>query len=92
VAAAAALLNIDLKWAANSAVAEAITSTIPVLIEAVESSGDRETRQSAAKALGLIGREAKAAIPALTRALEDKDRRIQDEAAKALAKIEDRPA
>jgi HEAT repeat protein len=92
VAAAAALLNIDLKWAAHSAVAEAITCTIPVLIEAVESSGDRVARQSAAKALGLIGRDAKAAIPALTRALEDKDRRIQDEAAKALAKIEDRPA
>jgi HEAT repeat protein len=87
-----ALLNIDLNWASDSAVAEAIAGAIPVLIDVVESSGDRETRQSAAKALGLIGREAKAAIPALTRALEDKDRRIQDEAAKALAKIDDHPA
>jgi HEAT repeat protein len=90
--AAVALLNIDLNWASDSAVAEAIAGAIPVLIDVVESSGDRETRQSAAKALGLIGREAKAAIPALTRALEDKDRRIQDEAAKALAKIDDHPA
>jgi HEAT repeat protein len=67
------------------------TSAVPVLIDALES-GNRVTRQNAARALGRIGTGATAAIPALTQALEDNHRWVQDEAAKALAKINDRAA
>lgn len=91
VAAAVALLNINLNWASDPAVAEALTGAVPVLIDALESV-DEVTRQDAAKALGLIGKRAKAAIPALTRALEDSHRWVQDEAARALAMIDDHAA
>jgi HEAT repeat protein len=91
VAASLALLGIDPDWECDAGVAEVIAHAIPLLIHAVESSGDRVTQRGAVKALGLIGKRAKAAIPALTRALQDGDRWLQDEAARALAKIDDHP-
>jgi HEAT repeat protein len=45
-------------------------------------------RRDAARALGSIGPDATSAIPALTRALQDKDMRVRSAAAKALKEIE----
>lgn len=63
-------------------------ATVPALIDVLESR-DRVARQNAANALGRIGVGAKAAISALTRALEDDHPWVQNEAVKALAKIDD---
>ncbi len=63
-------------------------AAVPMLIDAL-TVGDRVTRQNAARALGQIGAEAKTAIPALTRALEDNHSLVQYEAARALQKIND---
>lgn len=67
------------------------TAGVPVLIDTL-GSGDRIARENSAKALGQIGAGAKAAIPALTNALQDSHPWVQAEAAKALAKIQEHAA
>jgi len=59
---------------------------VPALIDVLES-GNRISKEKAARALGQIGPEAQAATPALTKALADSHPWVQAEAAKALAKI-----
>jgi HEAT repeat protein len=59
---------------------------IPILIDMLET-GDRVARENTAKALGRIGADARSAIPALNRVLEDDHPWVQREAAEALAKI-----
>ena len=50
--------------------------------------GDRVAKEHAAIALGRIGPAAEAAIPALTKALEDDNRWVRDQARKALERID----
>ena len=49
---------------------------------------DAVYRASFAQALGAIGPEAKAAVPALREGLKDKDERVRTAAAEALKKIQ----
>jgi len=49
--------------------------------------GNVQERRAAGRALGNIGREAKSAVPALIKALEDKDREVRDWATRALGCI-----
>jgi HEAT repeat protein len=67
------------------------TAAVPVLIDTL-GSRDRIARENAARALGQIGVGAKAAIPALTSALQDSHPWVQAEATKALAKIDQHAA
>jgi HEAT repeat protein len=67
------------------------SAAVPVLIDTLES-GNRVARENAAIVLGQIGAGAQAAIPALTGALQNDHPWVQDKAAKALAKINDRAA
>lgn len=60
---------------------------IPILIEALNSE-DWIVRERATIALGKFGPGARSAISALNKALQDRNRRVQDEAAKALKKID----
>jgi HEAT repeat protein len=48
---------------------------------------DARTRANAAQELGMIGRKAHAAVPALTRALSDSDEQVRLRAAEALVRI-----
>jgi HEAT repeat protein len=61
-------------------------AAVPALIEVLDSE-DYVARVNAASALGRIGAEANAAIPALTRATHDRTNLVCDEALKALTKI-----
>ena len=60
---------------------------IPLLIQALKETEAR-VRQGAAKALGSFGPEARAAIPALTEALDDAANEVQSEAGEALKMIQ----
>ena len=60
--------------------------TVPTLIDVLRN-GNRPARENSAFALGLIGKDAKEAIPALTEALEDENQQVQTEAANALQRI-----
>ncbi|MBW3597300.1 MAG: HEAT repeat domain-containing protein [Planctomycetes bacterium] len=60
---------------------------VPILIESLQS--DREViRVEAASTLGELGAYAKAALPALKQALNDKSQRVQEAAKKAIARME----
>ena len=61
-------------------------ASVPALI-ATLTSGNRVARENAARALGCIGPDARAAIPALTKALQDPHPWVQEQASKALEKI-----
>jgi HEAT repeat protein len=61
-------------------------AAVPALIEVLDSD-DYVACVNAAGALGRIGAEAGAAIPALTKATHDKNSQVCDEARKALARI-----
>jgi outer membrane protein assembly factor BamB len=75
----------------GSAVADALSAVgepaVPALIEVVEN-GQGTARLRAMIALGGIGPTAKAASPALRKALQDKTPRIRDVAAQALEAVE----
>jgi HEAT repeat protein len=58
---------------------------VPVLIDALKF-GDRATQKNAARSLGRIGAGAKAAIPALNRALENDNPSVRYATALALKK------
>jgi HEAT repeat protein len=78
-AAALALLKIDPRtqpW------------VIPVLIESLQDGLYLEARQMAARTLGEIGPDARAAVPELRRAVHDFDEALQPVAVEALRKIE----
>ena len=62
-------------------------AAVPILIDAL-GSDDHVARGNAAIALGQIGVQAQAAIPALTGALQDNNSWVQNEAARALARIQ----
>ena len=64
-----------------------IPSEVNSLIEKLKDP-DEEVRQNAAKALGEIGPEAKAAIPALREALKDDYKAVRKAAEDALKEIE----
>ena len=61
---------------------------MPTLTEELKNADTREKRAIAARALGLVGPEAKPAAPQLYALLKDKDRRVQEAAAEALERIE----
>lgn len=67
------------------------SAAVPALLGALRSP-EREDRRRAAHALGLIGPEAKVAVPALRAALADGDGRAQVWAAWALWKVDGREA
>lgn len=77
--------------AAGQAALEALVAlgpgAVPTLTQTL-AAGDRIAREQAARALGRIGPAASAAIPALTRALQDPHPWVQKEAAAALAQVE----
>jgi HEAT repeat protein len=61
---------------------------VPILVKAMQS--DREMlRIEAAGTLGELGEAAKAGLPALKQALNDKSPRVQEAATKAIARIEE---
>ena len=59
---------------------------VPALIQALKDE-DWRVRYDAAKTLGQIGPEAKAAVPALAQALKDGDWHVRQSAAEALEKV-----
>jgi HEAT repeat protein len=59
---------------------------VAALVEAMKDSDD--VRQRAIRALGRIGPRAKAAVPALSQALKDKNAQVRKVAADALRKID----
>jgi HEAT repeat protein len=61
---------------------------IPALIEALKNKDAVDIRISAAIGLGYFGELAKDAIPALQAALRDRDTRVRDAAAHAIARID----
>jgi HEAT repeat protein len=63
-------------------------NAVPTLLVAFEGTKDAVYRESFAQALGAIGPDARAAVPALTGALKDKDERVRTAAAEALKKIQ----
>jgi HEAT repeat protein len=63
-------------------------NAVPTLLGAFEGTKDAVYRESFAQALGQIGPDAKAAIPALRDGQKDKDERVRAAAAEALKKIE----
>ena len=66
---------------------EAPDIVIPELVKALNSNRDFTIRSAAAITLGRIGVDAKAAVPALTKALSDHDEFVREKAALALRKI-----
>jgi len=64
-----------------------IETRVEYLLDELKS-GDRTARRAAAETLGQLGKEARAAIPALIRLLKDKDEALQEAAAGALASID----
>src|SRR5262245_61421376 len=62
-------------------------AAVPLLTDLLAARRPADVRLAAAEALGLIGPEAKAAVPALAAALGDSDRFVRVAAADALGKI-----
>jgi HEAT repeat protein len=75
-------------YAAKAADAATRRNAVPTLLGAFEGAADAGYRASYAQTLGAIGPDAGAAVPALTRALKDKDERARTAAAEALKKIQ----
>lgn len=71
-------------WGARGPEAE---TAVPALIELLLKDDDRYTRREAAYALARIGQRAKAAIPALTQALNDREETVRKYAGYALNDI-----
>jgi HEAT repeat protein len=67
--------------------AEAVRASVEIMLPGL---GDKEVRvrQEAARFLGQLGPDAKAAIPALTKALRDEDEEVSKAAIEALGKIQ----
>lgn len=65
-------------------------SSIPVLIDTLQSEEPSAPRKAAAEALGALGPAAGQAIPALTSVLHDEDFELAEAAAEALAMVEGR--
>jgi HEAT repeat protein len=64
-------------------------NAVPTLLGAFEAgTADATYRASFAQALGAIGPDAKAAVPALREGLKDKDEKVRTAAAEALKKIQ----
>src|SRR5262249_10239804 len=63
-------------------------NAVPTLVAAFKGTRDANGRVDFARALGEIGPAAKAAIPALTAALKEKDETVRTAAAEAIKKIE----
>ncbi|HTL56486.1 MAG TPA: HEAT repeat domain-containing protein [Candidatus Limnocylindrales bacterium] len=63
-------------------------SSIPTLIQLLESEASAQVRSGAAAALGGIGPEAKTAVPVLARALKDPNSEVRKESLSALANIQ----
>jgi HEAT repeat protein len=63
-------------------------NAVPTLLGAFEGTTDAVYRASFAQALGVIGPDARAAIPALREGLKDKDEKVRTAAAEALKKIQ----
>jgi HEAT repeat protein len=72
---------------ARSTGAEANQRAVKVMLEALKEK-DPRVRQDGARCLGQVGSDAKSAIPALTRALEDENEDVRKSAAEALDKIQ----
>jgi HEAT repeat protein len=63
-------------------------NAVPTLVAALKGTRDANGRADFVRALGQIGPAAKAAIPALTAALKEKDETVRTAAAEAIKKIE----
>ena len=61
---------------------------VPLMAERLRDDPDAEVRQWAAKALGDLGRAARAGIPALQQALTDKEQPVREAAERALARVQ----
>jgi HEAT repeat protein len=65
-------------------------AAVPLLAERLAEDPDAEVRQWAARALGDLGRAARAGVPALQRALTDKDPAVREAAERALERVDPR--
>jgi HEAT repeat protein len=65
-------------------------AAVPLIAERLREDGDAEVREWAAKALGDLGRAARAGIPALQKAMTDEVQAVREAAARALERIEPR--
>lgn len=64
-------------------------AAVPILVQVLEDWKDLvESQQAAAELLGAIGPPARAAVPALTRALDSRSEGVRDAAAAALKKVQ----
>ena len=75
-------------YSTKAADEETRRNAVPTLLAAFEGTKDAVYRESFAQALGKIGPDAKAALPALREGLQDKEERVRTAAAEALKKIE----
>jgi HEAT repeat protein len=66
---------------------QAAGAAVPALIEVLDGKTHAISRQEAAKALGEIGAQARAAVPSLQKAVKDPDVALRSEATDALKKI-----
>jgi HEAT repeat protein len=66
---------------------QAAGAAVPALIAVLDGKAHAISRQEAARALGEIGAQARAAVPALRKAVTDPDEAIRSEATEALKKI-----
>jgi HEAT repeat protein len=78
----------DVRTYAGQALAQIGPAAVPALTDALKDA-DAGVRYRAARALGLIGPEAKAALPALVEALQDKDDQVRAMAAHSLGEMGD---